>query len=284
MRGLILPLCLLLGACETGDPAADAMCEDGGETYVFLMSNMGFVRAEDGLSEGFDLDGRVSDGYDDQGCDIEDYTSPDGTPGIDNAMARLLPVLDLTEAVAVEGLIADAIAAGELLIAVELSGVDDPLNDPCVNLTVARGAGSPLVGTDGVLLPGQTIARDTEKPESVVTQVALVDGRVEASPVTLEIPFNVFDIALNVVLDQGALDITLAEDGTATGYFAGGVTLASIQEVTHNNPVDAALVATLDVLLADNADLAPDDDGACSQLSITFQYEALPVWFYEGDQ
>ena len=34
----------------------------------------------------------------------------------------------------------------------------------------------------------------------------------------------------------------------------------------------------------DNADLAPGDDGACSQLSITFQYEALPVWFYEGEE
>src|SRR5687768_14774767 len=142
------------------------------EPQTWVMREIRFVRQVDGVSDGFDLDG-VDGGL--EGCGIADFTSPDGVPGVDNAFARMIPALELTEAAAVEPLIQDAINSGQLLLLVELAGVDDTAEDECVDVGLMRGAGEALVGGDVLLVSGQTLEVDASVEPAWVERAVIAE-------------------------------------------------------------------------------------------------------------
>ena len=92
----------LVTACDvesgTPDVVDSGTCEPSGERVTLIARSLRFARSADGVSDGFDLDGFATSAGDDEGCGVPDLTSPDGTSGVDNAVAGLLPILDLTEA------------------------------------------------------------------------------------------------------------------------------------------------------------------------------------------
>lgn len=64
---------------------------DTGEVLRFEVTLTAIgVEDADGFVEGMNLDGRASDRFDDDGCNQEDWTAPDGTEGIDNQLAALV--------------------------------------------------------------------------------------------------------------------------------------------------------------------------------------------------
>ena len=130
------------------------------EPHVVVLNRLALGREVDGQSMGFDLDGQVTTEGGADGCGIGDYQGFDGRAGVDNALARLIPVLELTEAVALEDLAQLAVNQGELLIMVQLDHLDSYAQDECVDLTLFRGEGVPTIGTYGVIEPGQTFDAD----------------------------------------------------------------------------------------------------------------------------
>lgn len=275
--------CGLLGCGPVDEAPVDEgpACDSPGETHVFVVSVLLWGRAADGVSDGFDLDGIVSNSNDPRGCKIEDYVSPEGVTGIDNGFARVLPALELTEAVAVEGLIAQSIADGNLLITLELSGVDDLQNDDCVDLTIARATGDVLLGTDGLLLDGQTLVRDPTLPSTTFSDLSIVDGRLVATPLDWSLPLTVFNVSLDFELMDGAVRLDLGPDGGAAGVFGGGVSVDYIVNVAAAENVDAELVGLMSTLLDSYADLEPDADGVCQTVSVNFEVEAIDAFLYE---
>ena len=115
---------LLLG-CSAENAVDDSgveACSDG-ESLVYVMNTISWARRDDNdVVWGFDIDGLDSDDNDSDGCNHQDLVDPLGNTGIDNSISGLLPVMDLTAAVSVEGLIQDSINTGELLLMLELSG------------------------------------------------------------------------------------------------------------------------------------------------------------------
>lgn len=280
-------LLLGLAACAPPDEAApDApirTCDERGPGKVAVIQTMtwGRIDTETGVSPGFDLDGRVSNANDRLGCSVADYVSPDGAEGVDNGFGRLLPALELTEFMAVEALIAQSIANAGLLITLELNGVDDLENDDCVDLTVGRGTGDVLLGTDGLLEAGQTISFDDELPSFTLEDQQIVDGRLIARPFEVSLPITVFDTSLELQLTQGAIELDFHDDGTVTGVIAGGTPTAYIINVVNTEAVDAGLTDIMESLLGLYADLSPNDAGECEDISVNFEYEAIPAYFFD---
>jgi hypothetical protein len=273
---------VLLWACsgpeETG-PVVD-QCDDVGEERLLVIQRLTFVRQEAGISDGFDLDGVTSPLGGPTGCGIADLSAPDGAVGVDNAFSYLLPALELTEAAAVEGLIQSTIDSGELLIALELSELDDPQQDECVDMWVGRAAGVPLRGTDGRLLSGQTFDPDADAPSIELPDVILQDGTFEM-PVEMLIPVTIFDVSLDFALRDGRLRGQLLPDGTVVGLFAGGVEVGYLLQIALEENVDAGLHDVLSALLGTWSDLAPGEDGQCTQISMTFAFEAVPAFWFD---
>lgn len=272
--------------CGCGAPQDDtagllAQCDGDAGSRVGVISELWFSRVNDGVTRGFDLDGEVSDGAGSGGCGVEDYVDPQGVEGIDNVFGSLLPALEVTEFAAVEGLVQDAINSGELLLLLELEDVDDPTDDACVGFELSRGMGAPMVGTDGVLLSGQTVQRDPAGPSSRVDDAAIADGVMVARPMTIELPLQVFDFELLFVLEQGATRVELQEDGSFTGYVGGGLDIDEVLKVASTDGVNDELLTTLEALLGTVADLDPDGDGECQQISVTMEFQAVPAYIFD---
>lgn len=267
-------LLLALLACRTPVEEAPAVADP--RTYTIVMSTLAFGRRdEQGAAWGFDLDGHVSAAGDDEGCGHADLVDPDGLPGVDSAFSGIVPTLEASEAGAVEGLVQDSIENGQLLLLVELSGVDDPENDDCVDVRVVRGAGTPLVGTDGTLLDGQTFAAAPGAQPEEVACVPLVDGSVRAGPFAIDLDLQVLDVELTFGLAEAYVRLDLAPDGrTAWGYFGGGVPTSDILVIVDEGDLQdiAPLVRSL---VGAAADMEPNDAGTCDALSIVFEFGGI---------
>lgn len=271
----LLPLLVALG-CHGDGPDSDLPlhlqeCTGTLDARVGVVTSLTFARVEDGVSEGFDLDNHVSEAGDDEGCGIPDLVGPNGEPGVDNAFARLLPALESTEAAAVEPLIQQSIRDGVLLLLIELEDYDDPLDDVCVDFTVLQGLGEPFVSAAGEIVSGQTFDRDPNANPSTVEAVSLNNGALQAGPLTLVLPFTIFDVSLEIQVSGAIFGLTLSPDGHFEGLFGGGLDVDYLLRIAQEENVDPDLYGTLEPLLRAASDLDLDGDGECSQISITFQ-------------
>jgi hypothetical protein len=276
-------LLLTLAGCQNEpEEQRPAACSGTDKNAVALITSLRFGREhEDGTAPGFDLDDDVSSLGGTTGCGRPDHVDPEGVEGIDNAFARIVPLLDQTEAVAVEGIVLDHIQSGELLLIIELQDLDDPLDDACVDVTLGRAKGEVLQSADAELMPHQTFERDLDLPSSLVLEAALQGGRVDAAPVQFSMPINIFGAELNLQLNDGALRVELAEDGFMSGFVAGGVDIGSILDIVYNNAVGDEVKDLLEGMLRASADLDPDGDGTCDHISTTLEFDATPAFLYE---
>jgi len=281
---LTLMLASLLGCNGDADPVDTTVdaCGPGGDSYTFVMTGMYYTRKDDnGQTLGFDLDDHVSDAGDDEGCFKEDAVDPYGNEGIDNQFSVLIPALEAVEpeVSAVEGLILDSINAGDLLLLFEVSGVHDMDNDECVSVSVFRGEGAPLIGTDGKLLDHQSFSRSDLPPNSTVEQASIVDGAVEVRGLELVLPLMILDVELEFNIDEAAARLMFDDDGSLSGYFGGGVPLEDILVIADEED----LGATADLIrsvVPTFADLFPDAGGQCQELSVAFEMDGVPAFFY----
>ncbi len=256
-----------------------AQCGDPESSQVFVITSLGFTRELSSTSiEGFDLDGVDSGATDPQGCKHADYTTPDGTEGVDNAMAALVPVLESVGAGAVEGLITDAINSGELLILAEIQKVDDLNNDTCVDLELHRGAGVPLMGTDGQIQMNQTFAADSERPSTFTEGGSIDAGSFRIDGVTIALPVQILDEFIEFDLEGASMMLEWQEDGSAVGRLAGGVSVDSLAGQISNISDIGGLQDVVPPLLEQAADLWPDESGTCTHLSVGMEVTARPAF------
>jgi len=284
---LLLMTCGLLGACDdttfgAGEGGFDTgpTCDSTDDKAVFVMQTLAFAEADDGVVWGFDLDDHVTELGDSQGCGKGDMEDPEGTPGIDNAFAGLLPALENTEAVAIKGLLQNAVDAGELLVMLEVLGLDDPVDDDCVSVRFSTAVGDPMIGTDGTMLDGQSFAHDPESIPILMEDVVVEDGVLVAEGLSILLELQILDAPLALAVDEGALRIALDEDlSGAVGHFGGGFSIDYVMEVVDGNAVDDTLTELLRTALPLAADI-DSDEAECSHMSVALEYTAIPAFFY----
>ncbi len=290
MTRLTLAVALLaLGACKKDEDTGAAVaaggptCDDPGATVTYVMRQISFARSEGGVAWGFNLDDSVSEIGDPNGCGKQDLTDPEGQPGIDNAFAGLLPTLEQTEAAAVSGLLQASVTSGELLIAMELQGVDDLQNDDCVAINFGAATGTPLLGTDGLILPGQTFSRELDEDSARVEGARIEDGRLIFGADEFGIQIQILDAKLDLGLYKGQVHVDIDPDGGgATGFFGGAFSIDYMTNELGMYAIDAALKDLLNQALPIAADMK-GESGTCDHLSVALEYEAVPAFFFDDD-
>lgn len=290
MRSILL-LCLWgLAGCGSGgkDPQDSGLgadlgptCDRQGPTRYLAVRTLVFGRADKGVSPGFDLDGEVTADGGATGCGVEDYVSPDGTSGVDNAMAGLLPFLESTEAAALEPLIQQKINEGEVLLILEIGGLDDAENDDCVEVGFLRGTGIPQLGSDGLLLADQTYELDPTVGEPVRARGAIEDGVLEVRDLGFLLPIVVFDFDIVLDLNQVALQVAFDEDGGAEMLLGAGFEWGPLLDELLTTPIDQVLVDALPLLFGSLADMNPDASGVCQDLSVVMEMSAAGAFVFE---
>lgn len=265
----------LLLACAAPEPELE-VCDNPDDARIGIMTRITVARFEGDQANGFDLDGKDGDGSD---CGLGDFTNDEGVPGIDNALSRLMPALETTEAAALEDILQEAINNGLFLLSWELTSYDDPEQDGCVDVGVSQAAGVPVVGGHGTLLSGQTYERTGE--ESWVDEAEIVDGRVVAAPFDLTLPVSILDADIILDISEGAIQVDLEDDGTATGVLGGAVPIESILSVLNEDGIDPAVADAVTGLLYLAADMDVDGDGECTDLSLALEFESVNAFYFD---
>jgi hypothetical protein len=272
---------LALAGCNPGGGSdADVACATG-EKRAAIVTALGFTRTtEAGLAPGFDLDDRVSDGSDIESCGKKDLVDPEGRSGVDNQLAVLVPEVEKLVGNAVDGLVQGAINDGQLVILIEMEGVDDFKKDSCVNLSVQIGEKRPpSLGTDGVIEAYQTFEVDPSAERSHVEGARIENGVLETGPFVLAVPLALFDVAFTLHLHEARFRFSIDEEGMMQGHLGGGVVPQEILDGASQGAGTEDLIPQIRVVLESSADLALDEEtGKCQEVSSALQFKAAPAF------
>ena len=258
-------------------------CADG--ECIFVVNELAIpdVTVMGGVetTQGFNIDGRVSDDTDAQGCFQPDFTSPDGREGIDNQLATLKPTLagfigdlDMT--------ISDALADGSVILLMELTGAESTDDsDVGLNLYLGEvpGGGAPMLA-DGKIAAGQTFDINPASVDSsgnplVSVPASTVGGRVTAGPLDLPLTLAV-DASTSITLNirNASVQATVG-DGTLTdGIIGGELNIDELVAIATGlgGGVDEGTIRTV---LEPIADLNPNGDMVCQSVSVGLTFAGV---------
>jgi hypothetical protein len=287
-------LASLYGGCamETAPPIDPPHGYDGPSRATYVLASVGVpVPNADGRLAGFDLDGHATTSASDPiGCGQQDFPGllPEDGEGVDNEGALLLndvaSYLPWFDASAFNARIHD----GSLLFVIQLEDVQSLVNDDHVTvaLYVARtldGSAPELEG--GELVPGQTFAIDErsfddetgrDEPKMYFPDARIENGRVVAGANML--PFlMVFPdgSTLDAEVHDAQVRFDLTSDGIANGLIGGGMRTSDLVAGFEARVPELADFAEL--VLDTRADLARDETGACTQLSLGLVFDGMPA-------
>jgi hypothetical protein len=286
--GLVLGM---LGGCATAEPPpapadSDAPAVTASAERVLLVSALSIPEADaTGHLDGFDLDGAATAAGDPTGCGVPDDLDERGRLGIDAALNHLYasPALQATEAVAVGDVLQTAIDEGNLLLAVRLSGLDDPRDDDAVHVEIVRAKGLPRLAAAGGIVADQTFELDATVPSVDLGDVRLVDGTLVAHGFDLTLPVDILGTPIVVDLREAALRVTLADDGTFHGAIGGALVAADLLSLVEDTPnINDVVGQALEAVLGFWLDLDGDGDGTCERISFVLDASGVPAFLFDG--
>ncbi|MEM9195200.1 MAG: hypothetical protein AAGF12_38865, partial [Myxococcota bacterium] len=210
-----------LAACSNDTSADGDDCT--GDTQYWVVDRLFFEVVENNVAKGFDLDGRTSDFNDAASCFQADLTSPEGTPGIDNQLAVVVSEVENSVGDVFNATTQASVNDGQLIFIFAMEGLSDPENDSCVGLSVQRGVGQPLLGTDGALLPFQTFGVNPDAGTSRAPNARLENGALLTEPFLLSLGLDIQSVAFDFNLYDAKVQLTMAEEGRIEGFFGGAL-------------------------------------------------------------
>jgi hypothetical protein len=263
---------------DPGDdtPPVALDCTGADDQCLFVASTLSIgVEDMNGNVPGFDIDGRISDATDDVGCNQEDWVSPEGVMGIDNQLASLAPTLEAALGEELQPTIDGAIADGSIIILMDIKGLEFDDDDVTMDLALGSTAdGEAPMLSGSALAPGQTFTIDMTYVEDAPGTVSdgLLD--IQLSTLPLSIPFDETTVIALTIRDarvQATVTATPSLDG---GLIGGSLNIdelvTTVEEVAPD--IDPALIQTT---LEGVADLEPDGDGICQNVSVGITFEGV---------
>lgn len=170
------------------------------------------------LSYGLNLDGKV---------DANDFTHPDGTPGIDNEVYRAVGcIIGFRGPDGVEVIFQDKAIVSDTFnrTMIELTGVDSWTNDDDVDVTLYRGRDRLLTDATGnKVLPGGTQRIDVRWGKKLIQQVKgkIANGVLTTTPTAqMIIPWQNLSVPSFQLIRDMRLQLKLSPTG-AQGLVAG---------------------------------------------------------------
>jgi hypothetical protein len=249
-----------------------------------LVRTLRFAREDPpGVSDGFDIDAHVSTGSDPIGCHHADFRTASGRLGIDNQIARLIPGIESQAGgVTLDSILQTAINDGQLMLGIELLGVDDLHNDDCISVRTRALVGTPALGTDHLVEVGQTFVAAPMGAQTLIHGARIVDGVVDVGPVPLTIPVAILDARFTLHIQSGFMHIQIHDGGVWSGRLGGGISIQEMITIAMGLNIRPDLMGAVSSLLMTNADLAPDPvTNRCQQVSATLTFESVTAFVYD---
>lgn len=252
----------LEGACETGQ-------------CFFVFDSLDAARFTPGdRIRGFNLDDRVSDDSDPEGCFQEDRTTPAGVTGVDAQFSSIVPTFESLFDAELGEIFRESLAVGFRNTLVSLSGIDGSSDDEvrcAVTPGSFRGDGDPERSGGGTLAPGQEFGASAVV---VFSSCSVDDGvlsvRMESLPV-----FFPFGAGVETLLVDVHLTARIAGDRLEEGLFGGAFDVGAFGDALVELPEFEDIESTTREVLSNIADLDPTEAGDCTRFSASFEFSAV---------
>ncbi|MFK7984550.1 MAG: hypothetical protein AB8I08_00840 [Sandaracinaceae bacterium] len=289
-------------ACTTDTPSRDEATRTvalpfgrDGSTMAYVVSRITLPEARPvsgarPQAAGFNLDGMdvvESDTSGDCRGAAEDFvsTSEPGATGVDNAFQRFVPAVEsLLTAEECPGGTTDGcldatllrqIQLGELLLLLEVEGLDDYLFDDAVTVRLSlgdvAGGGAPMQAGDTVAA-GQTFTVGRTLGEPYAGDV--FNGRLRIRADRFALSINTGDVPLEVVVRDAEVRFDISETGLSNGMIGGALLVTDIAAAA-----ELAFEGGADIvgpIARGAADLDPSvaDPTVCEAASVGITFEA----------
>lgn len=295
-RALLCALAPLLVSACGGDAEVTQAPEQSANDFGAVLTFATFAQQLEqptengpGVAEGLNLDDANGVGDDAATCYKKDFDGPDGRKGVDNQFAVLLPLIKtFVGEDNIDVLLEAAIANGQLLIVMELQGLDDLKDDPDVTLRLGAGSGAVLQDTTGEYELYQTFGYNREEaPVSEFTGY-VKDGTLYARSDEAWLPVRVLDAAFNLHVRGAQVEFKLAPESQVGGVFvegvvSGGINVDDFKEIVTGLNVSSDLQKVATSVIGGTADLAPDADGVCQEVSAALKFRASPAYILDEE-
>ncbi len=246
------------------------------------------------IAEGMSLEGRDLP----QGaashpvCAHEEFTSPDGKPGIDNQLWRVMGCIrGWKHGADIEKYAHDNIRAGEYTVLIEVNGVKDggvkdAHADGDVEVGIYSSNDQAAIDPAGNVLPDASLQIDDNPKYRTVVHGRLTGGVVTTDPVDLRLHYRSAGyVDTDFYLKSGRLRLTLKPDGSAEGMLGGYYDVETLYDGFIRQPqvVTSVLLSyscpAVYSALNQYADGYPDPKtGKCSAISTAFRISAIPAF------
>jgi hypothetical protein len=247
------------------------------------------LQAEGKLSYGMNLDGRADGAATPKSCPHQEFTGVDGTAGVDNQMYRLLGCIygfrSFGQYEANEN--ENRKSNGKGMTLIEITGVDDPRNDPDVTVAYYRAIDPYTLDGQGRFTPFVSYRIDAVdgKPRySSRVKGRIVDGVVTTDAGDANLPFYGNYTYMNQLIRDMRLRLEIAPDGaSAKGMVAGYYDVDQLMfYIGGLGPISSTAInncPSIYVAAHELADGYPDPKtGKCTALSSSFNFSAVAAF------
>lgn len=241
------------------------------------------------IAYGLDLDGIDGNGPASQSCPHQDFVSPDGESGVDNQLYRLLGCSSGWRSFGFVSQVSDddRKSSGLGLVLIEITNVDDRLNDDDVDVHIYRGVDPHRLDSAGQVLPYSTYRIDADNNQARYNSHAkgrIVDGVLVTEPADVYIPQYAIVTFVRQSLRGMKMKITLpGPDARGEGIIAGFADLNQFWDYMRGI---GGLAATgqfscpgIYQAMFELADGYPDPEtGRCTGISAAYRVEVVPAF------
>ena len=241
-------------------------------------------------SYGLNLDGDANGAATTKTCRHDNFTGLNGEAGIDNQMYRLFGCVYAWRSWGhiENNANAHRLAGGLGMVLIEVTGVDDELNDDAVEVGFYRGVDPFTLDSAGKVLPWSSYAIDAH--DGRVRYGDVVKGRIKDGVVTTDaadvsLPFYGNYQFQNQLIRDMRLELKLSPDGSAASGLVGGYydveqTYSYVRGMLGAFPNTQQFSCPgIYVAAHELADGHPDPTtGKCTTLSGAFKFEAVAAF------
>ncbi len=280
------------GDAEVNQTADQPESADYGAVLTFATFAQQLEQPTDtkpGVAEGLNLDDTNGVGEDAASCFKKDFNGPDGRTGIDNQFAVLLPLIKtFVGEDNIDVLLEAAIANGQLLIVMELQGLDNLEDDADVKLRLGGGSGSVLQDTTGAYELYQTFGYNREEAPVSEFDGYVKDGKLYAHADEAWLPVRVLDADFNLHVRGARVEFELTREQQVGGVFvegvvSGGINVEDFKDIVAGLNISSDLQKLATSVIGGTADLAPDADGVCQEVSAALKFRASPAYILDDE-
>jgi hypothetical protein len=235
------------------------------------------------VSFGVNLDGTPDGHKTGNTCGHSKFTGVNGEPDVDNQLYRAVGCAKMWRS----SMPPDRASIDPFLV--EIRGIDNPMNDDHVDVGIYSTDDTPLQGSNGEILPNQTLAITRNARWRVDVPARIVNGQLTTDRVEAIYLHNVLPtwgpLGTNYDFEfhSARVKLSMQQDGTLTGVLAGYRPLDNIFTVgrcckgtasTANNDC-----ASEHKTLVKMADGYPDaETGQCTMISSATNLKGIPVF------